>query len=170
MAKDVYVTVAQCTKGVHTQETFTVVLCKRNLEFVAMEIFGPLPKNFWRNQFVLVITDLYSMRTSRTTTFHVAKPFMDHWICPFGIPTYLLSDNGPQFLRKFFQSLSSRLGIKHLTTTLYHPQTNGRGKRFNKIILTRMRHSVVEHLRNRDVFVQPLTYAHNTQVHRSTNK
>lgn len=76
----------------------------------------------------------------------------------------LLAENRPQIVRKFFETLRTFLGVKDLTTTAYHPQANGQAERYNKIIVPRLRHHVAEHQRNWDLFVQPLTYAYNTQV------
>lgn len=91
------------------------------------------------------------------------------WIIPFGVPSYLLTDNGPQFTsHSFFAFLSGCLGTKVLTTTAYHPQTNGRTERYSRTSITHLQHYVAEHQKDRDLFVQPLTYATNTQAHRST--
>lgn len=38
-----------------------------------------------------------------------------------GIPTDLLTDNGLQLQSNFFAALTEYLGMKHLTTTAYHP-------------------------------------------------
>ena len=60
------------------------------------------------------------------------------------------------------------MGIKHLTTTAYHPATNGQTERYNKTIVSRLRHYVNENQADWDDYLQPLTYAYNLQVHRST--
>ena len=82
--------------------------------------------------------------------------------------SYVLTDNGPQFAAKFFEAVCIINGIKHVFTTAYHPQTNGQVERFNKTLAARLRHYVSEHQKDWDEFVQPLTYAYNMQVHRST--
>ena len=53
-------------------------------------------------------------------------------------------------------------------TTTYHPQTNGQVERFNRTILSALRHYVAEHPRDWDLFSDALTYAYNTQAHAST--
>ena len=143
------------------------------LEFVAMDLLGPLSKTKNGNRFILVITDRFSKFTRsiplRTTTAaSVAKAFLDHWVYAYGAPQYLLTDNGPQFIAKFFDSVCGLLGIQHYLTAFYHPQTNGKAERFNKTILSRLRHYISEHQQDWDEYLQPLTYAYNSQVHRTT--
>ena len=58
--------------------------------------------------------------------------------------------------------------MRHYLTTAYHPQSNGPTKRFNRTLVQRLRPYVEEHQRDWDDYVQPLTFAYNTQVHRST--
>ena len=144
------------------------------LEFVAMDLLGPLPKTKSGHVYVLVITDRFSKLTraiplGSTTASSVAKAFLEHWVYVYGVPNYLLTDNGPQFAAKFFDTVCGMLGVKHFFTTAYHPQTNGQAERFNKTILDRIRHYVVEHQADWDKFIQPLAYAYNMQVHRVTN-
>ena len=143
------------------------------LEEVAMDILGPLPKSEAGNRFVLVITDRYSKMARAipmqdTTTKDVAQVFVEHWVYPYGIPNKLLTDNGPQFESKLFAAICQFLGVKHSTTTAYHPQTNGQTERYNRTLVERLRHYVSDHQKSWDEYVQPLTYAYNIQVHRST--
>jgi Integrase zinc binding domain len=69
------------------------------LEFVSMDILGPLPKNEHGNCFLLLISDLFSKLT-RTVPLRtiialvVAKAYCDAWVFSYGPPRYLLTDNG----------------------------------------------------------------------------
>lgn len=96
--------------------------------------------------------------------------FTEHWLITYGIPTYLLDDSGDQFVGKLFATVCTLLRVTHLTTMVYHPQTNGQAKLFNKTMLSRHSHYISEHRKNCDTLVLPLTYAYNTQVHRSTKQ
>lgn len=57
--------------------------------------------------------------------------------------------------------------MNHLTTTVYHLQTNEQAKTFTKTIVVRLRHYVAEHMRDWDIYVQPLTYVYKTKAHSS---
>lgn len=94
---------------------------------------------------------------------------MNNSIIPYGIPTFLLTYNGLKFFREFFAILCRLMGTKHVTKTSFHPQTNGQKERYNKTMAARLRHYVAGNQRDWDKYLQPLTYAYNIQVHRSTN-
>lgn len=72
---------------------------------------------------------------------------------------------GPQIVNKFFETSYTFLGLKQLTTTPYHPQTNWQAKRCNKTHVAAFRPCVAEPHCDWNFFVQPLTYAFNTQEH-----
>lgn len=66
--------------------------------------------------------------------------FLDVWVVPCGILSYLLVDNGTQFGSKYLSTLCLHLGTKHIAATAYHPQNNERVERFNKKTVTRQQH------------------------------
>lgn len=55
-----------------------------------------------------------------------------------------------------------------LTLTAHHLQTNGKVDRYNCTIVVRLRHYVSELQRDWNLYVQPLTFAFNTQTYRWT--
>ncbi|CAN8069116.1 unnamed protein product [Agarophyton chilense] len=59
-------------------------------------------------------------------------------------------------------------GMKNVTTTAYHPQSNDQAQRFNRTLLDPLAHYVSEHQLDWDEYVEPLVYAYNTQVHAFT--
>lgn len=127
-----------------------------------MDIHEPFPEMTQHNQHILVITDRYFKLTraiyaSKSTSTHVENHFFDHCIVPYVILTYLFTDNNVQLDSKLFASLCTLHGIRRLTTTPYHLQTSGQAARYNKTILTCLRHYVMEHQKDPDSFVQPLT-------------
>jgi transposase InsO family protein len=53
------------------------------------------------------------------------------WVARFGIPDLIRSDRGPQFTSRVWTALCQKLGIGHILTTAYHPQSNGMVERFH---------------------------------------
>ena len=94
--------------------------------------------------------------------------FCEAWSFKYSVPRSLLSDSGPQFNAKFFQSACRLLGITNLYTSVHDPQTNGQVERYNRTIASMLRNYVNEHQDDWDVYVRPLTYAYNSYVHRTT--
>lgn len=73
------------------------------------------------------------------------------------------------YVNSFFATICRYLGVKVLTTTAYHPQTDGRVERYKKTTIARLRRYVANHQRNWDTFVKPLNYADKRYVYWSTD-
>lgn len=143
------------------------------LESVAIDILGELIRTKKGNRFLLVITDRFTKLTKtvplkRITATAVAHAFVHHWVFHYGPPRTLLSDNGSQFMARFFTEVCRIMGTKNVYTTTYHPQCNGQVERFNRTILSALRSYLGDHPRDWDEFTSALTYAYNTQVHKTT--
>lgn len=139
-----------------------------------MEILEPLSKTLNANQYVVIMMDHYSMRmgaisTSKTTVSHIVFLFTNYWIMPYGIPTHVLTGNGTQFGREFFESLSPLLWMKHQTTIECHIETNREAERLDKKVIARLKHYVPQQQRDWEIYVEPLTYVYDAQVHRTTS-
>ena len=102
------------------------------------------------------------------TSLSIANAFVRNWMFNFGTPKFLLTDNGSQFTAHFFRNVCRILGIHKAFTTEYHPQANGQAERFNRTIVAAIRNYVSDTQRDWDEWLGPLTFAYNTQVHRST--
>ena len=60
-------------------------------------------------------------------------------VCRFGIPHSIVSDNSRQFIDQGLMTLYNNLGIKSLTSSVEHPQTNGQAEVANKVLLNELR-------------------------------
>ena len=64
------------------------------------------------------------------------KKFMwKNIVTRFGVPNFLISDNGLQFNSRAFREFCGDLGIKNKYSTPMYPQSNGQAKAVNKIIV-----------------------------------
>lgn len=122
------------------------------LDLVTIDILGPSPRTGQGNQLARMITDRYStpMRsipTSKKFSPRITNVFLDHWIIAFGIQSYLLMNDRPQFVGTFFASICTYYGVKNLANTAYHRQRNGQAKRYKCTINTRLHHYVIEQQR-----------------------
>lgn len=58
------------------------------------------------------------------------------WICRYGCPVRLTSDQGRQFESNLFTALLKLLGVKRIRTSPYHPQSNGAVERWHRSMKT----------------------------------
>ena len=65
------------------------------------------------------------------TTDEVTRVLLG-WFYDFGFPTIIRSDNGPQFRQQFLY-FCTKYGIKHQTSSPYHPRSNGQAEAGVKI-------------------------------------
>jgi hypothetical protein len=105
---------------------------------VAMDITGPLLKTTNGNKYVLVAIDHYfkwceSWPIKEHDAYTVAKFLEDEVICKYGVPKYILTDNGNEWMKEFVESCHN-YGITHQFTTPAWFQCNGVVERLIKTI------------------------------------
>ncbi|GFU54096.1 retrovirus-related Pol polyprotein from transposon 17.6 [Trichonephila clavipes] len=81
----------------------------------------------------------------------------------------MISDNGPQFISEVFKHLSNRLGIKHVKTVVYRPQSN-RTERVNRDRLQMIASFINDNHETWDQFLREFMYALRTADHETTGK
>ena len=81
----------------------------------------------------LIVVDAHSrwleIEKMDTTTSTKTIEKLQSLFARYGVPSQLVSDNGPQFKSEEFQMFLKRNGIKHLTSAPYHPASNGLAER-----------------------------------------
>ena len=75
-----------------------------------------------------VVRKLSSM-TARVVTEIIKSIFSE-----YGLPTTIISDNGPCYVAEYFQQEMKKLGIAHVTTSPHYHQSNGMAEAYVKII------------------------------------
>ena len=58
-----------------------------------------------------------------------------HVIHLFGIPRWIIHNNGPQFVSQVFYRFCDKYQIQNVASTAYNSATNGLAEAFNKIII-----------------------------------
>lgn len=122
-------------------------LTSRLFERIGIDIVGPLPISHHDNRYLLVLVDYYShwveaFPLPEYTTERIARTILREIVPRFGCPETILSDRGASFLSQLAFDLYSIMGTEKITTTAYHPQTNGLCERMNGVIKTVLTHFV----------------------------
>jgi cleavage and polyadenylation specificity factor subunit 1 len=131
----------QCSRGkVHTHVKSPVQkidVPRVRFSHVHIDIVGPLPTTPDGCTHVLTMID----RTTRwpevallrtTSAVECADAFAATWVARFGVPATVTTDRGTQFTSAVWACLCKTLGIKHIVTSAYHPQSNGMIERFHR--------------------------------------
>lgn len=98
----------------------------------------------------------------------VAKVLVEEWVCPYGTPRSLHSDQGRNFESNLFGELCRLLGINKTRTTPYQPQSDGMIERFNHTLLSMLSFYVDDNQHNWDVLLPYVMMAYRSSVHSST--
>ena len=115
------------------------------MERVNIDTIGPLPADQHENKYIIVIIDCFSrwirlVPCTDATAETAARQALLPWLCDFGCPEIILSDNGTQFVNNLWKSLSELVGTNLRNTTPHSKEENSIVERANK--------EVMRHLRN----------------------
>jgi transposase InsO family protein len=113
--------------------------------------FDTVCMDFWQCHYgnkdytVLTIIDQHTkwaecIVLSSKSSEAVASAFLQSWIYRFGVPSRLLSDKDPSFVSSFITTLTAKLGINRLISTVYHPEGNATIESFHRVLSTGLRH------------------------------
>jgi len=126
-------TCLSCQKGKILRHNKTPIqkfkLPSERFSHIHVDIIGPMPpSNGFRYLFTAV--DRFTRWMTATpmkeiTAEATAEALLNGWIQYYGSPSTISSDRGSQFTSQAWKDLLHFLGIKHITTTSYHPQSNG---------------------------------------------
>ncbi len=108
-------------------------------EKMAVDIVVPFPRFCLESKYpeVIPIKDMSAVT--------VTESLIDIFSCT-GIPRLLLSDQGTQFMSSLVKALCDRLGVARITTSPYHPQSNGCLERLHGTLVPMMRKAISDKL------------------------
>jgi hypothetical protein len=141
---------------------------------IGIDIMGPFPATSRQKRFLLVIVDyftrwieIFSMRI--TTSIEIAEVLINQVFTRYGLPRYILSDNGPQFVSNLFSEFCQLMTIQQKFTANYHPQTN-MTERVNRTLKPLIAIFAQEHPHSWDKEIQKLALAIRTSVNETTGE
>ena len=143
------------------------------MEWVTIDVLGPLPTSEDGNKYLLIAADyftkwveVYALPNQEEVT--VADVLVKEFVCRFGVPLFIHSDQGRNFESAVFGEMCRLLGITKIRTTPLHPQSDGMGERFNQTIESQLSKYVQDHQRDWDRHIPFLLMAYRTATNETT--
>src|SRR3954469_23640101 len=82
----------------------------------------------------------------------------------------VISDQGPQFISIFIQSLYQLLEVKGNPSTAYHPQTDGQTERVNQEIKRYLQIYINHHQTDWEEWLSIAEFSYNDKIHLSAKR
>ena len=79
---------------------------------------------------------------------------INHYLPVDMCPRYILSDNGTGFKNKLMDQVLQRVGINHIFSAPYHPQSNGKLEIFQKYLKPTLRKLCEKDQTNKDKYLK----------------
>ena len=143
----------------------TVPIIKTPFEKVAIDLIGPIsPPSARGHRWILTLVD-YATRypeavaLTSTDTETVAEALLGIF-SRVGIPSIMLSDNGPQFVSGLMDEVMRLLSIKSIHSSRYHPMANGLCEKYNGTLKRMLRRMAAERPSDWDRYIEPLLFSY----------
>ncbi len=106
------------------------------MERIAVDLMGPMNEMERFNRYILVVQDYFTKWVEAYPLFNdqavtVAQVIVTEWVCHYGAPLTLHSDQVTNFESEVFQTMCELLDIDKTRTTPFQPQSDGQVERFN---------------------------------------
>ena len=146
--------------------------CTEPNQRIHADLFGPLKTTDSAKKYILAMTDactkyveLVALPDKEALT--VTSAIFARWICRYGLPLELITDQGREFANKMSDELYTLMEMKHQTTSARHPQCNSQVERFNQTIAKYLNSFVDSTTLDWELYLAPLMLCYNTSFHRS---
>jgi transposase InsO family protein len=104
-----------------------------------LDILGLFPRAHGCYRYLYVTIDKFTkwveVEPVCTILARSAVKFIRGLVCHFGVPNYIITDNGSQFTRGLFREYCASADIKICFASVAHPRSNGQAKRTNAEVL-----------------------------------
>ncbi|CAF3264353.1 unnamed protein product [Rotaria sp. Silwood2] len=142
-------------------------------QMIGIDFCGPFMRTPSGNQYVLCITDYFTrwinaFALPNCSAQITAQTIFNEYICRYGVPLSILSDQGTHFKNQLMDAMEKLMGYNHIFSTVYHPQSNGMVERFNAIFVPQLAKLQDRENNNWDEFLSPVIFAYNTGIHSIT--
>jgi len=146
---------------------------KYPFEMISIDTCGPFPESYEGNRYIINVIDLFSgwpesFATKSKSAETVAQLLIEHVIPRHACPRVIVSDNGTEFCNSVVDQISAFFNIKHITTSIYRPNSNGKCERYNRVQNDMLAKLVDKTHRNWDSKIPAILSAYRTAVNDTT--
>lgn len=139
---------------------------------IALDIVGPFEISENGYKYILTMQDDLSkfslaIPLVTATADDIARALVDNFICKYGCPKLILTDQGAAFIGQTMKKIAKIFKIKQIKTTAFHPQSNGSLERSHQVLVDYLKHYVEK--KDWDKWLPLATLAYNTSKHEGTN-
>ena len=141
-------------------------------EKILMDIVGKLPITSSQNQYILTIQDNFTKYSLAILLPNhqagtIADAYVKKFICIYGSPKAVLTDQGADFLSNLMRKMAKRFRIRQFKTTANHPQSNGSLERSHHVLKEYLKQFIENNVEWDDWFELAM-FSSNTSVHEGT--
>jgi hypothetical protein len=139
-----------------------------------MDLITDLPETSDGHDAIMVVVDRLTKLAhflpckKESSSFDIARLFLQNIFVHHGTPTTIVSDRDPRFTSGFWAEFCRLLDIKRNLTTPYHPESDGQTERMNRILEEYLRHYIAPHQADWSAWLPTAQFAINSAVQEST--
>ena len=155
------------------EELYPIEKSASPFEHLHMDIIGPVVPSTRGSKYILSIIDGFSkyllcfpMRDQTAIT--VTRILINHVISKYGVPKFITSDQGRNFMSQILKDISDIFGFQQLFSVAYHQAANGQIERANRVVKTILSNYVDNDGRNWEDYLQLATMCYNSSVNETT--
>lgn len=146
-------------------------ITERPFQRLYIDFMGPYPRTRDGNTYIFVCLDhfskyVYLKPLRKATAGEVVKCLEREVFHVFGVPEFVHSDNGKQFVSVLFGEFLQKYGVRHIKTAFYSPQANA-SERVNRSILQIIRSYIGDDQKGWDLHLSEAAFALRSGVHSS---
>ena len=143
----------------------------RPMQRLYIDILGPYPRSKRGNIGLLIVLDhltkFHLLCPLKKCTAPIIQTFLqDQIFFAYGVPQTIVSDNGPQFKAVEFNAWLTSLGIRHIYTAVYSPQSNA-SERVNRSLVAGIRAFLEGNHAEWDAHIHAISCALRNATHQS---
>lgn len=146
--------------------------CRFPWQIIALDLIGPLPRSTSGNEYLLVVCDWFTKYPllcplRKATSTNICRFLENEVFLVYGVPQYIICDNGRQLVSREIQDLVKSYKSKFWYTAGYHAQANF-VERYNRTVCTAIRCYIKQNHKLWDREISKIGYALRTSVNEVT--